>query len=470
MSEVVSALERIRTGIPELDEVLAGGLPANSVNVLMGLPGTGKTILAEQIAFTNATAVRPALFLSTLAEPLEKFVAHGQIFDFFDPGKVGTEVFYEDLALAIRARGMSALPEIVAELVALRRPRIIVIDSFKALDSMDGRPSDRRQILFDLASMLATFECTTFLVGEYAQEAIADLPEFAIADAVVQLIKLQSGMREERFVRIEKLRGSDSVPGMHAFRIGAKGISVFPRLLTPELPPSYLDRAERMSTGIPGLDAMVEKGFWRGSTTLLAGPSGSGKTALSLHFIHAGAEIEERGLYVGFQENPIQLARTIANFGWDPAKLLNGGLFEHMYHSPVEMQLDQVVLDLFRRIRQRRIQRVVIDALGDLRRSSFDRERFIEYMYALTQWFAVEGVTALMTLETSELFETRRLSDEELSNMSDNIMLLRLTRAQPMQRTLQIIKTRNSAHYHAERTLRITSKGVSVGEESRASD
>jgi circadian clock protein KaiC len=215
---------------------------------------------------------------------------------------------------------------------------------------------------------------------------------------------------------------------------------------------------------------MVEKGFWRGSTTLLAGPSGSGKTALSLHFIHAGAEIEERGLYVGFQENPIQLARTIANFGWDPAKLLNGGLFEHMYHSPVEMQLDQVVLDLFRRIRQRRIQRVVIDALGDLRRSSFDRERFIEYMYALTQWFAVEGVTALMTLETSELFETRRLSDEELSNMSDNIMLLRLTRAQPMQRTLQIIKTRNSAHDHAERTLRITSKGVSVGEESRASD
>jgi hypothetical protein len=91
-------------------------------------------------------------------------------------------------------------------------------------------------------------------------------------------------------------------------------------------------------------------------------------------------------------------------------------------------------------------------------------------MYSLTQWFAVEGVTALLTLETSELFEVHRLSDEELSNMSDNILLLRLSRAQPMQRTLSIIKTRNSAHDHSERILRITSSGVSVEEGSRTSD
>jgi circadian clock protein KaiC len=466
MSETAIPLERITTGVPELDDVLTGGLPANSINVLMGLPGTGKTILAEQIAFANATPERPALFLSTLAEPLEKFIAHGQTFDFFDASKVGSEVFYEDLGLAIRERGLSALPEIVAEFVAERRPRIIVIDSFKALGSVNGGAADRRQVLFDLASMLATFECTTFLVGEYSQETIADLPEFAIADAVLQLIKHQSGMREERFIRVEKLRGSDSIPGLHAFRIGARGISVFPRLLTPKLTPSYIERTERMSTGISGLDAMVEQGFWRGSTTLLAGPSGSGKTALSLHFIHAGVEIEERGLYVGFQENPVQLARALANFGWDPKRLLSGDGFEHMYHSPVEMQLDQVVLDLFREVRERKIRRVVIDALGDLRRSSFDRQRFTEYMYALTQWFAVERVTALLTLETSDLFEAHRLSDEEISNMSDNILLLRLTQAQPMERTLRIIKTRNSAHDHSERILRITSQGVSVEERS----
>jgi circadian clock protein KaiC len=470
MSETAVPLERITTGISELDEVLTGGLPANSMNVLMGLPGTGKTILAEQIAFANAMSERPALFLSTLSEPLEKFIAHGQTFDFFDASKVGREVFYEDLGVAIRERGLSALPDIVAELVAERRPRIIVIDSFKALGSVNGGAPDRRQVLFDLASMLATFDCTTFLVGEYSQETIADLPEFAIADAVLQLIKHQSGMREERFLRVEKLRGSDSIPGLHAFRIDAKGISVFPRLLTPKLTPSYVDRSERMGTGIPGLDAMVEQGFWRGSTTLLAGPSGSGKTALSLHFIHAGVEIEERGLYVGFQENPVQLARALANFGWDPKRLLNGDVFEHMYHSPVEMKLDQVVLDLFRKVRERKIRRVVIDAMGDLKRSSFDQQRFTEYMYSLTQWFAVEGVTAVLTLETSELFEVHRLSDEELSNMSDNILLLRLSRAQPMQRTLSIIKTRNSAHDHSERILRITSSGVSVEEGSRTSD
>jgi KaiC/GvpD/RAD55 family RecA-like ATPase len=140
-----------------------------------------------------------------------------------------------------------------------------------------------------------------------------------------------------------------------------------------------------------------------------------------------------------------------------------------MYHSPVEMQLDQVVIDLFRRVRQRKIRRVVIDALGDLRRSSFDRQRFTEYMYSLTQWFAVEGVTAILTLETSDLFETHRLSDEEISNMSDNILVLRLSASARTDRALRIIKTRNSGHDSRERIVKITSQGVSIEGEARDS-
>jgi len=77
------------------------------------------------------------------------------------------------------------------------------------------------------------------------------------------------------------------------------------------------------------------------------------------------------------------------------------------------------------------------------------------------------ALTAILTLETPDLFETHRLSDEEISNMSDNILLLRLTRAQPMERTMSIIKTRNSAHDHSERILRITSHGVAVDEATR---
>lgn len=462
-------VDRITTGIPELDKVLSGGVPANSINILMGLPGTGKTILAEQIMFANASVERPGLFLSTLAEPLEKFVAHGQTYRFFDSSRVGKDVYYEDLAASMRDRGLASLTDVVGELVARRRPRVVVIDSFKALSTLHAAEHDRRQILFDFASMLSTLDSTTFLVGEYAPDTMGELPEFAIADAVFQLMKYQSGMREQRFIRVEKLRGSGYVSGMHSFRIGRAGLEVFPRLLTPKVSPTYENEVERLSSGIEGLDRMIDKGFWRGTTSLVAGPSGSGKTSIALQFVAEGAERGEPGLYVGFQENPVQLARALANFGRDPRKLLEDpGLFEHLYCSPVEMQLDEVVLELFRRVRERNIRRVAIDSLADLKRSSFDPQRYMEYMYALVQWFAVEGVTSVMTYEIPHLFEAHLVSEEQISNVSDNIVLLRFSQGQPMERTLRIIKTRNSGHDHAERVLRIHSAGLSVGDLVRA--
>lgn len=455
--------ERISTGNAALDEVLMGGFPRYSLNVVMGAPGTGKTILMEQMAFAVATPERPALFLTTLFEPLDKFIAHGQSYEFFAADKVGVSIFYEDLGLMLRERGLAALPTVITELIAAHRPALIIIDSFKALGQLHATEADRRQALFDLASVLAAYECTSFLVGEYAGEALTNLAEFAVADGVLQLIKQQQDAREQRFLRVEKLRGSGFVPGLHAFTISNTGLDIFPRLLTPTVAPDYALQVERLNTGITGLDEMIEQGFWRGSTTLLAGPTGSGKTVIGLHFIREGVRVGEEGIYVGFQENPTQFARTIRNFGWDAQQLLGaGGGFEHLYRSPIEMQLDDVVIDLFRRVRQGKIKRVVIDALGDLERRSMDRDRFVDYLYALTQWFAVEGVTALLLLELTDLFEFTRISREEVSNVSDNIILLRFTPDERMRRTIRIIKTRNSDHDHYERTLRITSSGVAV--------
>ena len=98
-------VERLSTGNNEIDEILMGGFPINSINVVMGAPGTGKTIFVEQLAFAAATTARPALFLTTLSEPLEKFISHGQTYNFFDPAKVGVAGFYEDLGIMLRERG-----------------------------------------------------------------------------------------------------------------------------------------------------------------------------------------------------------------------------------------------------------------------------------------------------------------------------------------------------------------------------
>src|SRR4029079_9446462 len=89
--------DRLSSGEPHLDEVLGGGLPADAINMLVGLPGTGKTILAQQYVFANATPERPAVYLSTVSEPFDKILRYGQTLGFFDPKAVGRSVFYDDL-------------------------------------------------------------------------------------------------------------------------------------------------------------------------------------------------------------------------------------------------------------------------------------------------------------------------------------------------------------------------------------
>ena len=454
--------DRIATGCVGLDEILNGGIPANTITVLMGAPGTGKTILAEEIAFCNATEKQPALYLTTLSEPLEKFIFHGQNYDFFDPAKVGKSVIYEDLGLAVRKAGVEQLDEIVTDLIIKYKPAFLFIDSFKALNELIQSTVERRNVIYDLATVLTAYKCTTFLIGEYAEETTTDLPEFAIADIVLSLKKYSTNVREQRFLCVEKLRGSSSIPGMHAFAISQKGIEIYPRLLSPQVAPTYQPKVERVNSGIDGLDDMIDQGFWRGSTTLVAGPSGSGKTIMAMQFIKEGASRGEQGLYVGFQENPSQMARIMLNLGWNATELLENGNFEVMYRSPVEMQLDSVAAEVFQRVRAGKVSRVVIDALGDLERRSMDRQRFADFIYALTQWFAAENITCMMTSELRELFDVHHISDQEISNMSDNLVLLGFTPGTEMKRTIRIIKTRGSRHDNRQHELEINEKGAFV--------
>ncbi len=218
--------DRISSGVQRLDAILGGGLPGNAISLIIGLPGTGKTIFAQQFVFTNARPRRPALYFSTVSEPLEKILRYGQPLTFFDSTAVGKTVFYEDLGKVANDNGLSGVLDCIRGQIRERRPSIVVIDSFKALHAYAADLAEFRQFLHNLAGMLGAYPVSTLWLGEYGGDEIAVAPEFAVADAIIALESIRIGMRTSRALQILKLRGGDYRSGSHAYRLSTGGITV----------------------------------------------------------------------------------------------------------------------------------------------------------------------------------------------------------------------------------------------------
>jgi circadian clock protein KaiC len=384
------------------------------------------------------------VYLTTLSEPLSKVVSYVQRHTFFDVDKVGTQILYEELGPELSEAGPAALVPRVLEVIRTRSPAIIVIDSFKSVHDLAESPQQMRRIISELAEVLSAYSVTAFLLGEYSHGDIEAYPEFAIADGIVQLERSSLGARDERFFRVFKLRGSGYNEGQHAFRITPSGLEIYPRLVTPDFE-SYTPVLERVPSGIPGLDAVIGGGIWVGATTLIVGPTGAGKTTMALQFAMEGIRRGEPTLYVNFQENPAQMWRLIRNLGVDPEDAVARG-FRHIYASPVELQIDRVIVEIFNHIQATGVRRVVIDAVGDLATAASDPQRLHDYLYSLIQHFVVHNITTVLTFETPMGITGMSADEQRFSYMSDNVLMLTLPGEERYTGTLRVIKTRNSAH------------------------
>jgi circadian clock protein KaiC len=454
--------DRITSGDEGLDKILGGGLPKNAINLIMGLPGSGKTMLCQQFMFAGATEAHPAIYLSTVSEPFEKIVRYAQTLEFFARDAIGRSVYYEDLGVTLTGEGgLSAVVERIRTLIRERRPGLIAIDSFKALAAFARDAQEFRAFLHDLAALLTVFPATCFWIGEYGEDETRSAPEFAVADVIISLATERVNERALRLIEVRKLRGSDFLSGRHTYRLSSDGITVFPRLADPITDDDYRLGGERISSGIAPLDGMLADGYTPGSSTLVAGPSGAGKTLMGLHFIFSGAAEGEAGVVATLQENPSQLQRIARGFGWS----LEDDRVVVMYRSPNDVYVDEWVYDLLDRVETAGARRVMIDSLSDLQYASPDPVRFREFIYSLTQRLSRAGISLIMTSEIPDLFQVGRLAEYGISHLSDNVILLQYLRADSrLMRTVTILKSRASAHDPEVRTFEITSDGFALGD------
>ena len=457
-------MERLSTGDAGLDQVLGGGLPAGALIIVAGPPGSGKTILAQQICFANATAERKAVYYTTWSEPHDKMMRHLEPFEFFDLDAVGDRVDFLHLAELVgsdQPAGFErAADEILRQSMAAK-PAVIVIDSSKALhDVID--PGSFRRAVYDLASRIAYTDAVLILVGEYSGAETRSQPEFAVADAIIQLENEPHGPVDRRWLRVLKMRGAESVPGQHSFQINSSGIEVFPRFETT-LPRPVPTVDSRAAFGLDNLDRAIGGGIPRGDSTLLVGPSGVGKTLLALRFVAAGLEAGERCLHISFQETERQVRDKVAAAGWDWTGLEAEQLVIH-HVPPVELDLDEVGALIRRELAQGDVKRVVVDSLAELTFAARQTERLPGYVWALGGFVRAAGGTTLFTNEMAALGSGNDLGG--LSFIFNNVYFLRYIEAESeLRRGLNILKMRQSEHAKGLLEFTIDADGLTFGDQ-----
>jgi circadian clock protein KaiC len=450
---------RVSSGEPTIDAVLGGGLPANTITLLAGAPGSGKTMLAQQYAFAAGTVDRPALLLTTLNEPLDKVVRFGQTLTFFDSEAVGSRVLYESLADIVATEGLAGVIDRIMVLLSTLRPGLLVIDSFRALSAFSTEPEYRR-FVSELGQRLNATAVTTIWAGEYQSDVLA-APEAAVADAIVLLRSERVGPRRLRTVEVLKLRGSGFLAGEHGYRLGPDGLKVFVRVADPVDSEPTRRQQPRISIGQDALDEMIGGGVWPGTSTLVIGASGTGKTILALDFLGRGAAAGHSALFATLQESRTQIGRVLWGSGRDrfEEKL-------HFHHrSPVDIDIDEWVGELFEVIAQRKVTLLAIDSVTDLRLASRDDKRFEEYAYSLVQRLSQRGVTTLMTIEAPPSIGVTQLTSSALSSIADNIILLGYrVHDNKIGRAIHVLKSRASAHDATVREMTIGDAGPVIGE------
>lgn len=411
----------LTTGIPSLDRLMGGGIPARQVVLIAGQPGSGKTILAGQMAFAHATQGTPVLIATAASEPHTKILESLQAFTFFQRERVGRELFLLSVYPWLR-KGPKETRELLLSSVRDRKARLLIVDGLRSLRDIWRDESVIREFLSEVGVGLASNDCTGVFTLEASPERILELPEAATVDGVLTLSSISSGMRRLRRIEVVKVRGRQHQAGAHSAHLGAGGFTVVPQLELSErvgaVPPLTTGR---VPFGIGPLDDWLGGGVPSGGATLLVGSVGAGKSLLAASWARAGLAAGERVLFVSLQEHGDALLARAKGVGID----LRSDALDLWAPIPVALDADEVGTEIWNRATRFGARRVVIDGIEALEAAIDPPTRQADFFTALARGLRSEGRELLLTCDSIEL---QRLS---LQRIVDNVLELRVAERGP---------------------------------------
>ncbi|MCP3136142.1 ATPase domain-containing protein [Pyxidicoccus xibeiensis] len=455
---------RVSTGVPGLDAVLGGGLVPSGVYIIVGEPGAGKTLFANQLCYHQARTGARCLYVTLLAESHSRMLSNMRDMAFFDSALLPEGVYYVSGFRTLEEQGLPGLLELLRREVRNHGATILVLDGLVQAQEAAGSNRDFKKFIHELQVAAGLTRFTSLMLTSANGPSVH--PEYTMVDGILELRERTSGVRAWRELQVRKFRGSATLHGVHNFRITHEGLEVFPRLeaRVRRAPPPD-PGAHRIHFGIHSLDALFPEGLAAGSTTLVLGPPGVGKTLMGSSLLAEGLRQGEPCLYMGFYEPPNRLLGKVSAAGIDLKSAAADGRLNLIWQPPAECILDVLADQLLSDVHKRKVKRVFVDGLSAMQQAAPDPVRMNSFFAALTQELRSEGTTTLFGLETPRLFGPALDVPMEVgpSAVAENLFFLRHVELEGrLRRLLSIFKLRDTDYDPTLREFVISRQGIEV--------